>query len=46
LVSSADVASSSSSSEGARRMARAMQTRCRWPPDSVVDAVEVPTCVA
>mmetsp|Transcript_48824 Transcript_48824/g.119554 ORF Transcript_48824/g.119554 Transcript_48824/m.119554 type:complete len:196 (-) Transcript_48824:1440-2027(-) len=33
-VSSADVASSSSSTRGLRRMARAIDTRCFWPPDS------------
>ena len=33
--SSADVASSSSSSEGLRMTARAIAMRWRWPPDSV-----------
>ena len=33
--SSAEVASSSSSTEGLRMMARAMAMRWRWPPDSV-----------
>mmetsp|Transcript_7462 Transcript_7462/g.16364 ORF Transcript_7462/g.16364 Transcript_7462/m.16364 type:complete len:99 (+) Transcript_7462:2383-2679(+) len=34
-VSSADVASSRSSTEGSRTMARAMATRCFCPPDSL-----------
>mmetsp|Transcript_11061 Transcript_11061/g.36315 ORF Transcript_11061/g.36315 Transcript_11061/m.36315 type:complete len:208 (+) Transcript_11061:340-963(+) len=34
-VSSADVASSSSSTAGLRTMARAIATRCFWPPESM-----------
>mmetsp|Transcript_17350 Transcript_17350/g.50379 ORF Transcript_17350/g.50379 Transcript_17350/m.50379 type:complete len:119 (+) Transcript_17350:160-516(+) len=35
VVSSADVASSSSRMAGLRTMARAMAIRCFWPPESV-----------
>mmetsp|Transcript_36210 Transcript_36210/g.111026 ORF Transcript_36210/g.111026 Transcript_36210/m.111026 type:complete len:87 (-) Transcript_36210:1241-1501(-) len=34
-LSSADVASSSSSTAGLRTMARAIATRCFWPPESM-----------
>jgi len=44
-LSSAEVASSSSRIRGFRSSARAMHTRCRWPPDSVV-AVAVPHTVS
>ncbi len=44
VVSSADVASSSSSTRGLRSSARAMATRCFWPPDSWMPWS--PTCVS
>mmetsp|Transcript_20137 Transcript_20137/g.59352 ORF Transcript_20137/g.59352 Transcript_20137/m.59352 type:complete len:99 (+) Transcript_20137:237-533(+) len=43
-LSSADVASSSSSTAGLRTMARAIATRCFWPPESMPP--RRPTCVA
>mmetsp|Transcript_20001 Transcript_20001/g.59101 ORF Transcript_20001/g.59101 Transcript_20001/m.59101 type:complete len:167 (+) Transcript_20001:324-824(+) len=43
-LSSADVASSSSSTAGLRTMARAIATRCFWPPESFEPPW--PTCVA
>mmetsp|Transcript_14134 Transcript_14134/g.44438 ORF Transcript_14134/g.44438 Transcript_14134/m.44438 type:complete len:176 (-) Transcript_14134:3706-4233(-) len=43
-LSSADVASSSSSTAGLRTMARAIATRCFWPPERRLPLR--PTCVA
>mmetsp|Transcript_30401 Transcript_30401/g.74865 ORF Transcript_30401/g.74865 Transcript_30401/m.74865 type:complete len:124 (+) Transcript_30401:90-461(+) len=43
-LSSADVASSSSSTEGFRRSARAIAMRCFCPPDSLPP--RMPTCVS
>mmetsp|Transcript_34074 Transcript_34074/g.67857 ORF Transcript_34074/g.67857 Transcript_34074/m.67857 type:complete len:108 (+) Transcript_34074:302-625(+) len=43
-LSSADVASSSKSTTGLRMMARAIATRCFWPPDNWPPPK--PTCVS
>ena len=40
-LSSADVASSNAQMRGWRMMARAMATRCFWPPDSLVEPMSV-----
>mmetsp|Transcript_31747 Transcript_31747/g.63414 ORF Transcript_31747/g.63414 Transcript_31747/m.63414 type:complete len:106 (+) Transcript_31747:163-480(+) len=42
-LSNADVASSSNSTAGWRTRARAIATRCFWPPDSF--SPRIPTCV-
>mmetsp|Transcript_60941 Transcript_60941/g.98676 ORF Transcript_60941/g.98676 Transcript_60941/m.98676 type:complete len:189 (-) Transcript_60941:1610-2176(-) len=46
VVSSAEVASSKSIMRGARIRARAMHTRCRWPPDSCDDDTLAPAMVS